>query len=383
MIKTKNLTPENYYKQSRDFQLIGRIFDFVLNYLKTNVDAVSNNPFSEDFDLELTKILATSLGFKQSHEYNNKQLKALCSTFTYLLRNKGNIKSIENLLNLLANTENNADRFIVNINEEVDPYNLLIYIPLDVKDTTLCEDVLKYILPAGMSYTIISQLLLDIDPIITKFTLEEGEVNNFISNSIVKAGIVKNVSHSAKTAQILRADYADLPLQSDAETGRLDNMTIIRVEEKENIYRTLITSDGKTLSVIFETTQRKDLTVVDPVNSHAEQIVEDYITKSTKDRTLPSIYTYKITIKPENTEEGNHDLVVYAQKETEVKIPAKISPFKAENGKIFKQWDVSGCQYEYEYDTLGNIIFVILKLENTIPEQARKQVEVKAVWEDK
>ena len=50
MIKTKNLTPENYYKQSRDFQLIGRIFDFVLNYLKTNVDAVSNNPFSEDFE---------------------------------------------------------------------------------------------------------------------------------------------------------------------------------------------------------------------------------------------------------------------------------------------------------------------------------------------
>lgn len=379
MIKTKNLTPENYYKQSRDFQLIGRIFDFVLNYLKTNIDTVSNNPFSEDFDLELTKILATSLGFKQSHEYNNKQLKALCSTFIYLLRNKGNIKSIENLLNLLANTENNADKFIVDINTEVDPYNLLIYIPLDVKDTTLFEDVLKYILPAGMSYTIISQLLLDIEPITTKFTLKEGDVTNFISNSIVKAGIVKNVSHSAKTAQILRADYADLPLQSDTETGRLDNMTIVRVEETGKTYRTLITRDSKILRVIFESTQTTDLAVTDVVSTHTEQVVQDYITEPTKNQTLPSVYRYKITIKPGNTERENHDLVVYAQDETEVKIPANISPFKAEVGKIFKEWTVSGCSF----DDITDPAFIILKLDTDIPAEERKLISVTATWEDK
>ena len=38
MIKLQDYTPDIYYSESRDFQFIGRLFDLVLNYVKTNVD---------------------------------------------------------------------------------------------------------------------------------------------------------------------------------------------------------------------------------------------------------------------------------------------------------------------------------------------------------
>ena len=38
MIKLQNLTPEVYYKESRVFQFIGRLYDIVLNSVKTETD---------------------------------------------------------------------------------------------------------------------------------------------------------------------------------------------------------------------------------------------------------------------------------------------------------------------------------------------------------
>ena len=40
MIRLQDMTPSVYYDQSRDFQFIGRLFDVVLNSVKTNADMV-------------------------------------------------------------------------------------------------------------------------------------------------------------------------------------------------------------------------------------------------------------------------------------------------------------------------------------------------------
>ena len=44
MIKLRNLTPDVYYNESRDFQFIGRLFDVVLNSVKTEADLLYNVP---------------------------------------------------------------------------------------------------------------------------------------------------------------------------------------------------------------------------------------------------------------------------------------------------------------------------------------------------
>ena len=40
MIKLQDMTPDVYYNQSRDFQFIGRLYDIVLNSVKTNADLI-------------------------------------------------------------------------------------------------------------------------------------------------------------------------------------------------------------------------------------------------------------------------------------------------------------------------------------------------------
>lgn len=149
MINTEKLTPEIYYKRSRDFQVLGRIYDIIFNYIKNNADLINNAPLSDNFDTKLLDLLSTTLGFKESHTYNTNELKALCSIFTTALRNKGNIQSIQLVLDMLANISNSASKCYVDLNEN-EPYKISVYIPENVYGRTLFEDVLNYILPAGI-----------------------------------------------------------------------------------------------------------------------------------------------------------------------------------------------------------------------------------------
>ena len=89
MIKLQNLTPEVYYKESRDFQLLGRLFDLVLNAVKTDTDLLYNLPLSTNSDEKLLELLALTLGFKPKHQYNARNLKAVCSVFSEILRKFG------------------------------------------------------------------------------------------------------------------------------------------------------------------------------------------------------------------------------------------------------------------------------------------------------
>lgn len=165
MIRLQDLTPDVYYKQSRDFQLIGRLYDLVLNYTKTNTTLVNNVILSDNTDTQLIDLLATTLGFKAVHTYNVKQLVSVCSCLSEILKNKGTKKAIELAVYAILNAEGiflteqvNLDD-LVRISYQTDEpeseskptRELEIVIPAQMQDTTLLRDLLDYILPAGFS----------------------------------------------------------------------------------------------------------------------------------------------------------------------------------------------------------------------------------------
>ena len=158
MIKLENMTPEIYYKQSRDFQFIGRLYDIVLNSAKTDADLIDNLILNNNLDNSLVDLLATTLGFKLKHNYNLKQLTALCSAFSLLLREKGTKSSIQTVIGLILNAEGIVDHIedienYVFINNA--DYSIEIFIPNNLTNFSLLIDLLEYILPAGMTYKII------------------------------------------------------------------------------------------------------------------------------------------------------------------------------------------------------------------------------------
>lgn len=150
-MKVSNLVPEVYYKKSRDFSYIGRVFEVLFNYYKTNVDLVGKSPLDENIASNIISLAATTLGFESKHEYINKDLVALCSSFATLLRNKGTITAIEDSVNILLHTQNIQQG--TTIEYDADNFELTVYVPSQIKDIVLLEDIFEYILPVGVTYS--------------------------------------------------------------------------------------------------------------------------------------------------------------------------------------------------------------------------------------
>lgn len=148
MIRLQDLTPEVYYNESRDFQFIGRLYDLLFNYAKTNVDLLESLPLSDNSDDQFIELMALTLGFKPKHKYTSKHLRAICSCLSEIYRNKGTIKAIRLACNAIFNAEGINEELYYELKEN--STHLILYLPTKLYDTTLLNDLFDYILPAGL-----------------------------------------------------------------------------------------------------------------------------------------------------------------------------------------------------------------------------------------
>lgn len=154
MIKLQELTPSVYYEQSRDFQFIGRLYDIVLNYVKTNADNLYTLPIGKNMDEKLLNLLAFTLGFQSKHHYNSKQLLAICSVLPLILKHKGSLNAILIAVNSILYAEG-IDQAL---DYEFKNNNLVLYLSPDLSDLTLLKDIMVYILPAGIGCDMIKEI---------------------------------------------------------------------------------------------------------------------------------------------------------------------------------------------------------------------------------
>ena len=155
MIKLQDYTPEVYYRESRDFQFIGRLYDLVLNYVKTNADLIYSLPLSDNSDNQFIDLMAMTLGFHAKHKYTSQQLKAICFVLSEIVRNKGTIKALTIACDAIFHAEGIQGQFEYELPDKDNNTNIIIYLPQELSDTTLLNDLFEYILPAGMSCQII------------------------------------------------------------------------------------------------------------------------------------------------------------------------------------------------------------------------------------
>ena len=188
MIKLQELTPSVYYEQSRDFQFIGRLYDIVLNYIKTNADNLYTLPIGKNMDEKLLNLLAFTLGFQSKHHYNSKQLLAICSVLPLILKHKGSLNAILIAVNSILYAEG--------INQALDyefkNNNLVLYLSPDLSDLTLLKDIMVYILPAGIGCDMIKEIqsVNKIETILT--TKDEVKVYKDIASKFNRILDVRN-----------------------------------------------------------------------------------------------------------------------------------------------------------------------------------------------
>ena len=201
MIKLQELTPSVYYEQARDFQFIGRLYDIVLNYVKTNADNIYTLPIGKNMDEKLLNLLAFTLGFQSKHHYNSKQLLAICSVLPLILKHKGSLNAILIAVNSILYAEgiNQA------LDYEFQNNNLVLYLSPDLSDLTLLKDIMIYILPAGIGCDMIKEIqsVNKIETILT--TKDEVKVYKDIASKFnkilnVRDDGIKKVLASGKPA---------------------------------------------------------------------------------------------------------------------------------------------------------------------------------------
>ena len=154
MIKLQDLTPAVYYNQSRDFQFIGRLYDLVLNYSKTNAANLYNLPIGKNMDEQLLNLLALTLGFKPTKNYNSKQLRAICSVLPTILRHKGSIQALVLAINALLAAEGVSQPLDYTVNPK---QGITLYVAQELDDLSLFTDLLDYLLPAGLSCNVVKE----------------------------------------------------------------------------------------------------------------------------------------------------------------------------------------------------------------------------------
>lgn len=164
MIKTQTLIPGIYYRDSRDFQLFGRLYDGIFDYLKTEIDLISKFPLQNNQDTAFVELLLKTLGFRNLREYQTDQLLKLASIWINIIKNKGSLTAIEDAVRLILRAENIKNKYDITLDNATKDFPTVIIKIRDLissQETSLLEEVLNYILPIGVGFIIQDVTLLN------------------------------------------------------------------------------------------------------------------------------------------------------------------------------------------------------------------------------
>ena len=153
IFRVQDKTPEVYTSTSRDFQLIGRLYDCIINGVKFDTDSILDIINTDNIDSRLLKLLQTKIGFFSSKDITDESLRYVLKAFPEIVKHKGSIKSIKQAVCTFLKLNGIKSFVYVNkVNNSLsNPYTIEIGIDSSIKDTYILDQILKYILPTGYS----------------------------------------------------------------------------------------------------------------------------------------------------------------------------------------------------------------------------------------
>lgn len=199
IIRLQNNTPPVYTEESRDFQLLCRIYDCVTNAVKLDIDSIPTIADTSQCLSSILPLLQTKVGFFTENTLQDKELRYAIEAFPYIVKKKGSREGIIECLNLFLQVNNilkSSQVIITNesANEE-DAYTIKILIESEVKDTSLLEELIRYIVPTGylVSYIFTDTQKLDIQNYDKVATADIIIIDNNKNSSLRKnATVYKN-----------------------------------------------------------------------------------------------------------------------------------------------------------------------------------------------
>ena len=160
LFRVQNNTPRVYYNESRDFQLIGRLYDCIINGIKHDIDSTSYLTDSKLIRSTMLQLLQTKLGFFTKEKFNDEQIRYILRAFPVLVKQKGSIKAVQEAVNMFLKMNHIkssirvwyvSDATVV-YGTEVDDHTIIIGMGTAFQNYTPLMEVLRYILPTGFGF---------------------------------------------------------------------------------------------------------------------------------------------------------------------------------------------------------------------------------------
>lgn len=145
-------TPLEYSAQSRDYQVIARLYTALFNITKMYIDDLEI--WNANIDNKLTGLRSRTLNFIPKHHWDEDELEAVTSCFKYLMMNKGTTKALEYCVNILMKIEK-LESEAIDQTVKIAGYNVTIRVPENLFTLGILEDLIEYLLPSGLTFNII------------------------------------------------------------------------------------------------------------------------------------------------------------------------------------------------------------------------------------
>ena len=152
MFRLQDNVPDIYVNESRDFQLLCRLYDCVLNGVKSDIDTMVNINVPFKANEKVLNLLALKVGFFTDKYIPTSLLRWIIPTFPWARRFKGSLYGIKLAVNTISKFENIQQNPIIQVNSlkrliVINTYKLF-------NNTTALDEYLKYIMPTGYTYEI-------------------------------------------------------------------------------------------------------------------------------------------------------------------------------------------------------------------------------------
>ena len=147
MFRLQEHMPDVYVNESRDFQVLCRLYDFLFNGIKFDIDSIININDAFRINERLLPLLAIKEGFFTDVQFDSKTLRYILKAFPYIIKYKGTKKGLELAVNTILKLEASSDVPQITIDE-----NKTITVITQIKQIehrTALEELLKYVLPIG------------------------------------------------------------------------------------------------------------------------------------------------------------------------------------------------------------------------------------------
>lgn len=190
VFRIQSNVPERYVNESRDFQLIGRLYDCIINGIKVDVDSIENIIDTNSCSGSLLQLLQSKVGFFTSVAITTEDLRIVLDAFPRMIKNKGSLLGIKQAINTFLKVKHlKTGAYLTVTNEastEEDRYTINIGVESEIIDTSILDALFYYVLPSGyiVNYTFYTGMSQDGEMSFINSHYRLIYSNEYITNSI-------------------------------------------------------------------------------------------------------------------------------------------------------------------------------------------------------